>query len=259
MKYCLSSKQEFSYLLKADEIKVDYQDSYHMLDLVEQYPEATFIIMCYSDLKVDFNEVEVWQTLSKNRVILCLSSMNDVIECKNREIPFYFGYPVKTYYELNALAKLGVSYVRLAEPLFFDMDKVKSVGVPVRAIPNIAYVDGLPREDGVCGGWMRPEDVDMYAEYVDVLEFEDADDLKKEQALFRIYAEQKKWPGDLNLLITNLDYKVTNRLIDPTAMKKRLNCRQVCQSGGACRTCYRAFSLADVEKLKSYVEATDQN
>jgi hypothetical protein len=78
--------------------------------------------------------------------------------------------------------------------------------------PNVAYYAYIPRDDGVCGGWVRPEDVDYYADYVDVFEFEDCDE-KKEKALFKIYAEQGKWPGLLNDLITNLNYTAINRMI----------------------------------------------
>ena len=72
--------------------------------------------------------------------------------------------------------------------LWSTMSKAMKLNVPIRAIPNIAYDDGLPREDGVCGKWIRPEDIDTYAQYVAAIEFKDCD-IKKEQALYRVYAE----------------------------------------------------------------------
>ena len=131
------------------------------------------------------------------------------------------------------------------------MDKVKSLGIPVRAVANVAYNDGLPREDGVCGVWIRPEDVETYEPYVSVIEFEDADP-RKERALYRLYAEKKRWPGDLGMIITNFNHLGVNRLILPEVAEKRLNCAQKCQSGSACKICYRAVDLADVEKLREY-------
>ena len=80
--------------------------------------------------------------------------------------------------------------MRLDAPIFFDMQKASSVGVPIRVVPNVAYNDGLDRVDGVCGTWIRPEDIDAYGEYVTAVEFEDCDQ-KKEQAMYRIYAEDK--------------------------------------------------------------------
>lgn len=258
MKYCLSNRQETSYLNKADEIKVDFRDKNSIVDLIEKYPDKTIIVMCYDDAIINWNEVNMWKVLSHNKLIMCLASVSNAKECKEKGIPFYMGYPVKTFYELNSLKNYGVCYVRLAEPLFFEMDKVKKVGIPVRVVPNVAYIDGIPREDGVCGSWLRPEDVDTYEPYVDVLEFEDCT-MEKEQALFRIYAEQKRWPGSMSLLFTNFKHEGTNRLILPEVAQKRLNCGQRCQSGGACKICYRALNLAMPEKIRNYMEATDQS
>lgn len=258
MKYCLNSRQEAAYLQKADEIKVEFRDRDIISDLIEKYPGKDIILMCYYNEITDWKKIEQWNILSRQHFIMCLSSISDAQECKARNIPFYFGYPVKTYYELRAMKDLGVRYVRLGEPLFFEMDMVRSIGVPVRVIPNIAYIDGFPRKDGVCGTWIRPEDLHLYEEYVETIEFEDTD-VKREQALYRIYAEQKNWPGDLNLIITNLQYEGLNRIIVPDMAEKRLNCGQRCQKASNCKLCYRALSLAMPDKIRDYMEATDQS
>ena len=258
MKYCLNSRQELQYLQKADEIKVEYRDKDSIPSLIEKYPGKRIILMCYFNEILDWKELNRWNILSRNNFMLCLASVAYADDCKEHGIPFYMGYPVKTYYELRALKELGVSYVRLAEPLFFEMDTVKQFGVPVRMVPNVAYIDGLPREDGVCGTWVRPEDLDLYENYVEVVEFEDAD-LKKEQALFRIYAEQKNWPGDLQMIITNLNHDGLNRIIVPDFAEKRLNCGQRCQKASNCKLCYRALTLAMPDKIRDYMEATGQS
>ena len=46
-------------------------------------------------------------------------------------------------------------------------------------MPNVAYYAFIPREDGVCGSWIRPEDLNLYEPFIDVIEFEDCD-VKKE-------------------------------------------------------------------------------
>lgn len=258
MKYCLNSRQELQYLQKADEIKVEYRDKDSIPSLIEKYPGKRIILMCYFNEILDWKELNRWNILSRNNFMLCLASVAYADDCKEHGIPFYMGYPVKTYYELRALKELGVSYVRLAEPLFFEMGTVKQFGVPVRMVPNVAYIDGLPREDGVCGTWVRPEDLDLYENYVEVVEFEDAD-LKKEQALFRIYAEQKNWPGDLQMIITNLNHDGLNRIIVPDFAEKRLNCGQRCQKTSNCKLCYRALTLAMPDKIRDYMEATGQS
>lgn len=257
MKYCLKNRQESLYLKKADEIKVDFRDRRSIPDLIDNYPNATIILMCYPGEEINWADCDKWRILSKDKFIMCVSTFDDMQACKDNGFQFYFGYPIKTFYELRALKEMGVCYVRLAEPIFFQMDEVKKFGIPVRAVPNVCYTDGFYRKDGVCGLWIRPEDVEAYEPYVDVLEFEDADN-DKEQALYRIYAEQKIWPGRMDMLFTNFNHDGYNRMILPEVAQRRLNCGQRCQGGGACKMCYRAVDLAEPDRYSYLQETTDQ-
>ena len=54
-------------------------------------------------------------------------------------IAFYYKYQIYTFFELNALKQYGVSYVLIGAPLIFDLKNVAKYGIPIRAIPNIAY------------------------------------------------------------------------------------------------------------------------
>lgn len=259
MKVCLNSRCAKKYLEKADEIKVEYRDRKALLDIVDEYPEKTIVFQIpyfVNDEENDINwdNLKLANQLLRGQLIICCFSYVEAYKCRDNGIKFYFGFPLQSYYQLRAAKNLGVCYARLGEGLFFDMKTVKNVGVPIRAIPNIAYIDGLPREDGVCGTWIRPEDLDLYKEYIETIEFEDCLP-KKEQALYRIYMEQKEWPGDLGLIITNFNHLGLNRLILPEVGEKRINCRQICQSRGTCHICYRAMDLANKEDLTEYAEA----
>ena len=146
---------------------------------------------------------------------------------------------------------MGVSQLIIDAPLFFQMDKVKAFGIPVRAAANLSNRGILPTADaGVVGPWIRPEDVSIYEKYIDIIEFLQVN-LKQEQALFRIYAEQHEWPGDVKLIINDLDSPALNRLIPPTFAKSRLNCGHRCQESGTCHICWRFLNLADEEKLRA--------
>ena len=258
MKYCLHSRLSNEYLLKANEIKVKYRDNKSVFDLFEKYPEATIILEeSLAGEEFNWNDIIKYNKIAQGRFILCLGDIAMATKAKELGIPFYMGYPVKTFYELEGLKNLGVSYVRIDAPIFFSMNKVKAFGIPVRVAVNIAYVDMLPRDNGVCGLWIRPEDAWMYEEYVDVFEFSGCE-ISKEEALYRIYAEQKEWPGELQMIISNLNYPGLNRMILPEVTDSRLNCGQRCVQGGACRICYRALDLANRDKIRAYVEATDQ-
>lgn len=259
MKVCLNSRVSNQYLEKADEIKVLYRDIKSLFDIIDKYPNKTIILelpFYAEEEKINWEELKIANKLLKGNLIICCFSLKIAQLAKSFQIKFYFGFQINSYYQLQSIKNLGVCYVRLGEELFFDIKNAAKIGVPIRLFPTLAYIDGFPRKDGVCGMWIRPEDLHFYEEYADIIEFEDAKPTK-EQALYRIYMEQKKWPGDLGLIITNLNYIGLNRLILPEVTEKRLTCRQACQRTSTCKLCYRALDLANKEDLTEYAEAVN--
>lgn len=260
MKYCLNINQEHQYRKDAQELKVDYKDFKKLPDYFEQYPEAKFVIQIYLRYgdNINWDKLAEYKILSQDRLILCLGDVRNFDKAKELGIPYYYGFPVNNFYDLNALAALGVCYFRLDAPIFFDLDRVKKLGIPVRAVANVATLSDIPKQDTWCAPWVRPEDVEAYEDYIDIIEFE-ACDRAKEGALFRIYAKAHEWPGDLDMIITNLvERNVCNRLIYPEDMKSRINCGQRCQSGGGCRLCMRSFLLANEEKVRKYFDKMEE-
>lgn len=187
-----------------------------------------------------------------------LSDLNILPECSLRNIKYYYKYAVTTLYEVVGLKNLGVSYLLIGAPLMFDLKTVASYNIPLRAIPNLAYEPYIKQENGICGGWVRPEDVEIYGEYIDVFEFYAPDSLDKEKATFKVYAENKNWPGNLNLLIDHLDFNYDNRLFydEENFAKRRMGCKQKCLSGGSCHYCLDQFYFVD-KVLKKYLETRD--
>lgn len=252
MKFALKARQTKNYLEKADEILVDFRDRKVIPDYAEQYPGKTIILIQYANDELDMEDIKTWKILCRDNFMVCLSNLIYVPELKRLDVRWYWGFPISTYFELRAIKDMGACYIKLAAPLFFDLPTVKKFNIPIRAIPNVAYDDGLDRIDGVCGTWIRPEDLDAYAAYIDAVEFADCDQ-KKEQALYRIYAEDKSWPTDLGLLITNLNHMGTNRMVNPEASLNRISCQQFCQRDGVCHICYRMLDIANPDLVRNYV------
>ena len=241
MKFCLSNRQSKEYLTKADQIKVQFRDRKSIPDLILDYPGKEIILENPHSEELDWNELQTWRMLAKDDFVLCLSDPGQLIQAIEKGFKAYFGWTISDYEVLNTVLEMGVCYVRVSGPLFFDLDHVDG---KIRVTANITFEDGLVRKDGVIGTYIRPEDVELYDEYIDVIEFGDCD-LKKEQALYRIYAEQKEWPGDLGMIITGLNHTGVNRMIHPDFAKRRISCRQRCKSGGVCLSCYRFLNLAN--------------
>lgn len=222
-------------------------------DYGEKYPDATIILNTFTNEEIDWNTLVQYNALLKGRLVLEVNNYLEMMGCKEHNLKFYSVWPVCQWAEANNLKELGVCYILLSPPLTHMLDKVAELGIPVRFVPNVAYVGTFPHKNGVTGSWIRPEDVEAYGQYVDVLEFEDCD-TKKEQALFRIY-KSGEWPGELEHLITNLNYKGTNRLIKSETSQRRMTCGQKCEEPNRyCHLCYSFLGLADPELLSPIAE-----
>ena len=232
MKYCLSSRQTSSYLEKADEIRVEYRDRESILDLVEKYPNKRYILDCYDIEELDWSAIENYNILTKNNLVLCVP-MVDMIRTANAiGIKSYYGFAIENFWELNAFLNLGVEYVKLGMGLFFQMDRVKMAvdNTKIRVVPNLAYNDNLPHKDGVCGQWIRPEDLcTIYEPYIDVVEFFEAEkDKNALNTLYNLYNKGERWAGPLKEIIKGFKGDTDSYYIIPYFGEKRLNCEKRC-------------------------------
>jgi len=112
------------------------------------------------------------------------------------------------------LLDLGVDQVLLDAPICFDLPKVRNIcgsEIGLRMVVNKCFNGYMFRENGICGTYVRPEDIEVYSAYINHFEFDSNDSIKKEYALYRIYVEDKAWPGNLNTLLTNFGVDVDNR------------------------------------------------
>ena len=256
MKYCISGRQPKSVLEKADEIKMRYADKDRMVEYMCEWPEKTFILDIPKGIEVDLP----WcaSLASENNLILSLGDLELASVCAQFDLKFYWSFPITSYYELAGIVSLNPAYIFLGAPLFFDLDRVRKItDLPIRLCPNLAFDSYIPRTDGICGTWIRPEDVAAYEQYVDTLEFIHGD-LDHEKVLFHVYSENKYWPGNLNLLFTNFNVNVDNRAIVDEIAKTRMNCGQRCMYSGTCHFCDNAIRFASALRKKHYEELKDR-
>lgn len=263
MKYSLSSRQPAEYLKKADEITVEYRDHKIIPDLAEKYPNARINLrLPYSqDVEIDWKEINTNYILCHKNMIIGV--VNDASRRAAHEIgaDTYHRAPIHTFQELQDMRTAGMAEVILGAPLFFQLDKIQRYfpTLKIRAVANVSLLEGsMTYNNGVCGTWIRPEDVPLYEKYgVDVIEF--FGELTPCQALYRIYAEQKKWPGDINMIIQDLDHPAVNRMIPPTLAEARISCGQKCMENGICHLCQRTLDLANPDMWKNYLDAMENS
>lgn len=259
MKYMVSCRQSVSYLKNAKEIRVDYKDKAILSYLIEDDWSSTADINIYvpRDQEIKWEYFDRYKELLN--LIFVVENTYSIPEVRNKGYKVFWAYPVSTYWELNSLTAAGVDEVLLDAPLFFDLANVKNLigDIEIRLNPIVCFHNYMPQETGICGTYVRPEDVDKYAEFVDHMEF-GVQPLKKERLLVEIYDVRKHWPGNLELLLTNLNFSIDNRGFEgePFA-ERRMSCKQKCQSGGVCHYCDLIFKyITYLDKNKEELAQT---
>jgi len=256
MKFCVRSRVSPRYLQQADEIRVDYRDRDTLYDLPKKYRNKVFILtfpIGYND-NIDWKELHNYNLVCEGNFVLNCSDVQVAKYAKeNYNIKIMINTEATSYWELEGLINLGVEYAYVGIPLFFDLEHVKDLNIKLRTIPTVSYNHSLPHDNGICGQWIRPEDVDKYDPYIDVMEFEYCQ-VSREEALFRAYALNKSWNTRLDLLVEDLGSPAINRLINPELVNTRLNCRQRCKSGQSCHMCYTALQMANPDLYKNIIE-----
>lgn len=244
------------YLRKADEIVIEYRDRKIIMDCAKKYPQAWYVIEIEPGVPWDLDEIKEAYILSKEHLTVCVPDMHDprIYELKQANIPFFWGFTITNYWELNAAISMGVSEVRIGAPIFFECNKLQAFDIPKRIKANLAHEGYLPNVDGVVGAWIRPEDIWFYEDTFQLIEFAGCKD-QQEEALYRIYVEQNHWPGRVDMIIKNIKTEAYNRMILEEFAVARKNCGQQCMAGAECKICYRILNLAQPDKIKEYVSA----
>ncbi len=258
MRYCMSGRQPLSVLRQADEIKVKFQDIDKIIDYIKEIPDKTIIYEIPKDvIDVDWKLLETYS--SQITLVIALYDLKLITKCLEHHLRYYWAYPITSYSELQGILSLNPYYIFLGAPLCFDLEHIHNMtGVYIRLCPNIAYDAYIPRRNGICGQYVRPEDVKYYEPYVNTLEFI-ADDLEKERTLLHIYNDNKEWPGNLNLLITNLQTNVDNRALPDEFGAMRVRCGQRCMKNSACHYCTNAFKFATQLRTTHYEMQKQEN
>ena len=251
MKYCISGRQQASVLKLADEIKMQYKDRDRLINYVEDYMDKSFILQIPKGAEVF--EWDLWKAYSE-RVDFCLAieDLGIAAECKEQGIRFYWDYPCFSWYELDSILKLEPCQVLLEAPLSFDLIKVRQkTQLPLRLFANMANEGYIPKETGLYGTFVRPEDVKTYDNWITTLEFK-SDRLSEEETLLKVYQAQD-WPGNLNLLFPKLNINVDNRAIPDEFAVTRANCGQRCMiNNNRCGFCSTALRFAEALRKEHY-------
>lgn len=261
MKYCVPYYKTFKYMEEVDEVIVPFvkEDINFIKSLTskEKLINGTVII----DIKDmhDFYEnqcIGIFKGLKNNYPDVKFKLMFDRYSkafddfyalLKEHEIPFFFSTYVRNWDTFNGLIGIGVSDVYIVEEMCFSLNKLGPIAhaanVSIRCFANIAQ-SAWDQERSIKSFFIRPEDIPLYESVVDVIEFY-GDDQPIQEVMYKIYAHDKKWFGQLEQLILGLETSVDNRTIPPAMFAKfRLDCGKKCARGESCSICERFVDVA---------------
>lgn len=270
MKYCAQYLKSIKKSLKDfDEvsIKFDSQDTELVKYLQKHQTQVTNIIILDPDT---FCAHKRWKLL--NTIAETYPALNfkvQINQCRgarvltppeleiveNLKVPFFFGDRITCFEELNYFLKFSPTDVFLAEDICFDLPRAQrlcaALGTRIRAFANVAQ-SSLITTDALKKFFIRPEDVETYERYIDVLEFWGSED--RQATLLQIYKEGT-WFGDLQSLILGLGIEIDSRYLLPSFGAVRTDCKRQCLAGSPCRVCERMLSIANtLEDRKIYIK-----
>lgn len=251
MKYCLDFKKTSPYMAEVDELSINFKDNFQALvSFLKKRPDKRInIIIADKDELTPAQRGKMAEIIQKfPNAYLCYTFLKADSERLLPQGRTFYSRFAKTWDDVFNYIDAKVSDVYVAEELCFDIVRVSSLlhshNIQVRAYPNVCQTS-CKTVDKLKTFFIRPEDVPYYEPYIDVLEF--FFDKYSQDALYKIYALDGKWPGNLNTIIIGFDKSLNNQFFpsDPAFATTRTNCQRNCLKGGNCRVCDKFYALAE--------------
>ena len=254
MKSCIEWRKNFPYLDQVDEYNIDFKNkTTELLFFLDNYALIDKRVNIVLD-KPTQDDIELILAIkernSEYKIAVCLDpDMYYIDMLKEKGIPFYLKTHINSWDALYYAIDLGVSDIFITEEMGFDLKRIKKkldgTGIQIRCYANISQIQyPYANNDGLKGFYIRPEDVDIYSDYVDVLEFYKSADQQK--VLYEVYFKDKKWDGPLKEIIKGLKNNVDNYyILGSEFATTRVECRKKCLAENRCHMCDVVVSLAD--------------
>ena len=270
MNYCLRYRKDSKYMEDADELmfvmKSNTESPFiHFRNNVQRYSAQRLVVIIEDvDSFLKWNTASVVNYLVNDlgmNIAVCFDHYEErladtISDMKAEGLDFFFATRVADWSTLIGLMDMGVSDVYIVEDLGFQLAEIAPITekaeVNVRVFANVCQTPWA-RGDRMKSFFIRPEDVDTYSQWVDVIEF--FGDVSREDVYYRIYAIDKRWFGDLREIIMGMNFSLDSRYIVPQFGEVRGKCGLKCLRGARCRICDE--TLKTTENIRKLYEATE--
>lgn len=260
MRFCIPYFRRGKYLQSAEEIKINYDNS--KIDSLSEF------LANHSKQRVILDTIGAEMTLKDYAAMAeIIGAANVAIRleredadgaaaCKQYHLPFFFYDYCYDFDIAIDYARFGVSDIYVTDELCFHLDEVKKYikdkyHCNIRVYPNIGQ-SSSPLCEKEKLFFIRPEELRLYEDYIDVIEFYDSDTKDKVDKLYKIYALKHKYEGPLIDLIPN-GPNVQNECVPIEFGTSRQTCGRRCKKWSKCTLCTRYIHLAQTLHAKKYV------
>ncbi len=246
------------------ELNINYKPKIKQLDnFISKYGQKHRINFLFQDFNKE-KDIEIINILINKypnlKLIMQLPHYEKELEqiLVRNKIPHYYNEYIQTWDRLYGFLSLDITDIIITGELAFNIETVSAIAkkknINIRLFCNICQSNW---EDfpSIKSFFIRPEDLILYAEYVNTIEFVTKNDIHILNVLYEVYIKEQKWFGLLKEIIIDYKTEEDNRFIIPRFGQKRLNCNQQCLKSKdiICHTCEQISDLSFYLKDKGLI------
>lgn len=262
MKSCIEWRKGFKYLPEIDEFIINYKEnkSRQLVNFLNEYAKSQRVIIRVEDSieKKDIDFLALLATQNEYEIAILFEKLYPANikkeDLQSIEIPFFFNTIATNWEILREMLELGVSDIYIGGMLGFDLERVNKfvpVNIQIRSYANICQYE-WDNSKGFKTFFIRPEDLNYYSNFIDVIEFYKSEDIQN--TLYEVYFHSKEWNGNLREIIKGLRVDINNYyILGSEFARRRAQCRRKCIKGERCELCDGLIDLAKtLEESKEY-------
>lgn len=260
MEYRLDIKSK--YRNKTNYLKINKNNIDELtLKYIEENPDKYYFYTVEETLDdIDKKNIKKLLNFSKNLTILFNFFYNSDIKYLNENnIKFAFSFPVVSYQNAYELIYAGSTEIKVHGELGFNEEWQKKIkeefNIKIIVTPQLASIyrlyvqnDSLNR---IKNFFIPPRFIKNY-DTIDIVDFCEPN-IVKENTLYKIYAIDQRWDGNLDELISGLNVKIDERyLIKDRHLNfpaVRKNCKQRCLRSPGEKSCHSCDYLMQLSLL----------
>lgn len=265
MKYCVNylTRDKVRHLNDFDEITIRYNPSdKSLIESMQQHKDQRINIYIRDNQDfIDNDRIKFFEVLKDEypdfNFVLKLKDYKDeltqevykLIVNSEKDLKYFFATNVSDFDTFWGIIGLKPTDIYIVQEMGFYAkqcaEAAHEFGIKLRAFPNVAQ-SAWDETPGISKFFIRPEDVKIYEDYIDVFEFY-GNSSHKADVYYEIYTKKDPyWFGNLNEIIISLNEDLDSRCLLPQFAERRVSCGKRCLKGKKCQVCAVTQHLAKV-------------